>query len=558
MIARTKHSPKLAILLALLVAGFALLLSRPAAQTSGSGPVETVLRNAQTVADQAANPTFVIADQDVDGDSLIRFYAMRGQRLAWSGGAREAADAALALSALSSTADHGLETARYHLDRLANTGSAEDRDGTAVRDLLLTDAMLAYARDLRNGQASPTAVDRDVALPVERPDMVSALNAALDAGTFDAFLDGLAPAHPEYTRLKTALQRYRKLADEGGWPELPAIARSQDAEAEGYARLLRQRLAIEDEAAGGEADLLESLRRYQRRNGLEPDGKIGARTLAALNVPAFTRVRQIVANMERWRWLPRALEARRIMVNAADATLELIEDNKVVLRSKVIVGTTAQRSPMFRTLATGVTVNPPWTVPNSIARNEILPRLRRDPNYLRSQNMIVLDGPRDDPNGLRIDWSRIPAGTFPYRLQQRPGANNALGRLKLEMPNPFSVYLHDTPGKRAFQGTDRALSHGCIRVEQILALASVALGGDATGALQALAGATATEETKYFAFAQSLPVYVLYWTATVDADGTVQFRRDVYGRDERLIRVLRTGATDSSTFYTGDCRNTTG
>jgi murein L,D-transpeptidase YcbB/YkuD len=203
-------------------------------------------------------------------------------------------------------------------------------------------------------------------------------------------------------------------------------------------------------------------------------------------------------------------------------------------------------------------VNPPWSVPASIAINEFLPRLRGNPNFLLSQNIVLLNGPADDPHGTRIDWNRVSPESFPYRLQQRPGADNALGQLKLEMPNAFSVYLHDTPGKREFARPERNLSHGCVRVEQILPLASIALSGDAMAAAETLTGAVTTGETQYLAFEQPLPVYVLYWTAIGNGDGTIQFRQDVYGRDKRLLHALRTARTASIAFFTGDCRRSAG
>jgi L,D-transpeptidase YcbB len=553
MIARTTHSRKLMVLVALLAAGFVLVLSRPAAQTNGM-LIESILRNARIVADLAADPAFVLGEESVDGNALIQFYQQRGSRLAWSGSSGTAASAAIAMQALSNANEHALDTTRYHLKQLAEIDASTSSDSAATYDLLLTDAILKYARDLRNG--TPGAVDQDVDLPAEAFDAASALNAALEDGTLGEFLAELAPPHREYKRLAAALALYRKSADEGGWSHVRIGLGSERNEVD--SRLLRERLAREDPTVDQDSDVTEALRRYQSRNGLEPDGVLGSQTLASLNIPTSERVEQIEANMERWRWLPHRLESRRVMVNAADATLEVFENDQAILRSRVIVGAPDKPTPIFRAVVIGVTVNPLWNVPASIARNEFLPRLRRNPNFLVSQNIVLLNGPPDDPHGKRIDWSAVSADAFPYRLQQRPGPGNALGQLKLEMPNAFSVYLHDTPGKREFDRPQRNLSHGCVRVEQILPLASVALGGDATEAAQILAGVAITGQTKYLKLEQPLPVYVLYWTAIGNADGTVQFRRDVYRRDERLARALRTGSIASSAFFTGKCERSTG
>ena len=242
------------------------------------------------------------------------------------------------------------------------------------------------------------------------------------------------------------------------------------------------------------------------------------------------------------------------MVNVPDESLRLVDDGNALLSSRVIVGRPNNPTPILRANAVAVTANPPWNVPLPIARKEILPKLKRDPNYLVKENMVLLDGPAGDPQGLHIDWRKMPAGHFPYRVQQVPGVKNALGSIKLELPNNFDVYLHDTPGKAAFGRDDRALSHGCIRVQQIFPLASLALGGGAE-VMDMLTAAIQSGETQKLALKTPLPVYVLYWTAMAEPDGTVQFRRDLYGRDRRLIEALasRSGPAKFA-MYTGGCQ----
>lgn len=246
----------------------------------------------------------------------------------------------------------------------------------------------------------------------------------------------------------------------------------------------------------------------------------------------------IAANMERWRWLPPALEPDRIVINAADAQLQLWLGGKMVLASRVIVGRPDNRTPILRAEGAGVTINPPWTVPHSIAAKEILPKLKRNHAYLASQDMILLDGPPGDPHGLGVNWRAIRAGTFPYHIRQYPGPRNPLGRVKIELPNRFDVYLHDTPGKSAFDRPSRAASHGCVRVEQILPLASYALAADLT-AIERITQAIAQGETRYLPLQRKLPVYFLYWTAFTGADGALTFIPDIYGRDRRMIPAMR-------------------
>jgi len=254
----------------------------------------------------------------------------------------------------------------------------------------------------------------------------------------------------------------------------------------------------------------------------------------AHNIVAADR---IAANMERWRWLPPTLEPDRIVINAADAQLQLWLGGKMVLASRVIVGRPQNRTPILRAEGAGITVNPSWTVPRSIAAKEILPKLKANRAYLANQDMILLDGPSDDPHGLHINWRAIRAGTFPYRIRQYPGPRNPLGRIKIELPNRFDVYLHDTPGKTAFAKAKRALSHGCVRVEQILPLASYALSGDLE-TVKNISQAIDGGETQYLPLSRRLPVYFLYWTAFAGPDGGLQLRPDIYGRDQRLIAAM--------------------
>jgi murein L,D-transpeptidase YcbB/YkuD len=249
----------------------------------------------------------------------------------------------------------------------------------------------------------------------------------------------------------------------------------------------------------------------------------------------------IAANMERWRWLPASLEPDRIMVNTASADLEMWLGGKLVLTSRVIVGKPSTPTPILRAEGAGLTINPPWNVPHSIAAREILPKLKRNPAWLAKNDMVLLNGPAGDPQGVHIDWRKIPAGSFPYQIRQYPGPRNPLGQIKLELPNRFDVYLHDTPGKADFQKEARHRSHGCVRVEKILPLANYALGGD-IAAMQTITQAMEQGDTAYMPLHKKLPVYFLYWTAVPGADGELRFYKDVYDRDKRLIAAMHSQA----------------
>ncbi len=469
---------------------------------------------------------------------LQQFYGKRAFAPVWMNDVR---DADLAEQTLLSARSEGLDPEDYHADEVAglSRGTGEEQ---VRRELLITDGLLKYAHDVRLGRVGPDEVDSDVDLPVQRFDAGAALESALTSGTLKQFLADLPPPHPEYAALREALKHYRGLAAQGGW--LRTTAKSADLEAGLQAQQdLWTRLRTETSALGaqsqqnGEHALTQAITRFQTRNGLAADGKLGTRTLDALNVSAQERAEQIAANMERWRWLPRVFEPDYIEVNVPDASLIAVHEGKIVLTSRLVVGRPSDPTPILKTMVTGVTVNPPWVVPMAIARNEYLPKLRKDPGYLARHHMSI-DGRHDDPSGTTIAWSQVSRSNFTYHLRQAPGPDNALGRIKLELPNRFSVYLHDTPNTNLFANNDRDLSHGCMRVDRILALASFALSGNPeteTGELKELIDGGKTQTVP---IAKPLPVYVLYWTAYTNGAGEMQFRRDVYGRDGRLISAL--------------------
>lgn len=498
-----RFSPCIVVFLAL---GIAAPVS--AAPDNGERRIQAIVQN------------FSGRDADVQ-----EFYRDREFAPAWS-----TDNAGILVSALERAAAEGLNPKDY----LLNPGQDAD-----TRDVTLTRLALHYVEDVRNGRPGLRAMDDDVALPALPYDTSVALAGALKNHVLAGFLASAPPSSPQYAKLKSALAWYQAIRDRGGWPLIPADIADSVGENGPAAATLRERLRFEDPTifADGSAGIAAALKRFQLRHGLSPDGVLGQRTRSELNVTAQARVEQIVANMERWRWLPRTFEPNYIAVNVPDATLSLVLNGSEVLRSRVVVGKPKTPTPILRAEGGGITVNPPWNVPTSIARKEILPRLKSNPSYLRSQDMVLLNGPAGDPYGLHVRWRDIPAGTFPYLIQQHPGLKNSLGTIKLELPNRFDVYLHDTPSKRAFAFFARDVSHGCVRVERILPLASYILSEN-LDAMMKIADAVSTGETRYFPFQRRIPVYFLYWTVFAGPEGTLQFRPDVYGRDSRMAENL--------------------
>jgi murein L,D-transpeptidase YcbB/YkuD len=387
-------------------------------------------------------------------------------------------------------------------------------------------------------------VDRDWAIEPPSFDAAAQLAHALEADAVPAWLGGLQPARPEYAALVEALARYRRLAAMG-WPTLPAGEPLRSGDRGGRVRALRARLAAAGDLAPGELDddrygseVAAAVRRFQARHGLAPDGIVGRATHRALDVPAAARAAQIALNLERWRWLPDDFGPRHVVANAAAATVELIDNGRVRLASRAVVGDPHHPTPVVASRVEAVVFHPVWHIPASIAHREIVPRLVGEPRLLADSDIVIAGREGTDPHGLAVDWAGRDPADQRVVLRQRPGPANPLGTVKLDMPNRFQVYLHDSPARELFARPMRTLSHGCVRVEAARALAALMLEGQPGWGPERIARALAAGATTRVPLAPPVPVYLLYWTAFVDVAGAVHFRDDVYGRDARLDAAL--------------------
>ncbi len=490
---------------------------------------------------------------------LQRFYRSRSFTPAWTAPGIASPRASELLLALEQASGEGLDPSNYpvgglaaRLDRIDRRGPVPEEE-TFGLDLALSHAFLRYGTDLARGRLGPGGTEPGWHITPRAVELVPALDRATTREDPRAVLQGLAPKHPAYTRLRAALPHYREIVKTGGWRSVPEGVTLHPGETAPAARLqaLASRLeregflATESGSEGGrsgryDARLADGVKAFQRRHGLEPDGVIGAQTLAALNVPAPTRLRQIELNMERWRRMPENPGARFILVNVPGFRLESFENERLAARMKVIVGMEGWGTPNFRADMQHIVLHPAWRVPTSIATREILPKLRRDPGYLAANHMDVLslhDG--GTVGASSITWSKVSARSFPYRLRQRPGADNPLGRFKFVLPNDYDVYLHDTAAPRLFAKDKRAFSHGCIRVERPMDLALWLLATDPSWSRERLEEALKDPKTRRVDLAQDVPVYVTYWTAAVNEDGSIDFFADLYGMDEALEARMR-------------------
>jgi L,D-transpeptidase YcbB len=343
-------------------------------------------------------------------------------------------------------------------------------------------------------------------------------------------------------RIKEAALSYSDIAVRGGWPVIPVDAKFAIGVAGPHDELLRQRLIISDDLASDKASgpfdeaLAEAVKRFQARHGLAATATLTPRTLAALNISVQKRIRQLEASLERIENMKFQFGPRYVVVNLPATFAEAVENDIVVRRYRVIVGKTEKPSPTLTAEITSVILNPTWTVPSSIAKTEISAHMRKDPGYLSRMHMEVLDG-RDNPvDAASVDWSGTRTPNFTVR--QQSGAWNALGALKIDMPNPYSVYMHDTNQRSLFSDDYRFDSHGCTRVDNVRDLAAWLLEPELSKWNRAtIDTAIASGQRQDIALPKKVPVAWVYLTAWMTRDQTVQFRNDIYDQDEQLLEA---------------------
>jgi murein L,D-transpeptidase YcbB/YkuD len=501
-------------------------------------------------------------------DPLVRFYESRSFRLVWICEEGLLPHTEAFVQVISQAERDGLRSASYHLasieqlmaeQRLAHAQPlAQNLRSQIDLELLLTDAFFLYGAQITTGQINPRTLHEEWFAHRSEINLQSRLQQAVESNQVGELLQRLRPIHTGYGALQKALMSYWDIVAKGGWGVIPDGPKLQRGDRGSRVIALRTRLwltADSDRASAPVGDVFDTsleqaLQQFQERHGLDPDGMVGASTLMALNVPAAARVRQIELNMERWRWLPHELEDRYILVNLANFTLDVIEHGRSALAMRVVVGKPERRTPFFSADMTHLVLSPHWYVPRTIAIQDKLPSIRRDPRYAARQNFkLFRDGEsgatRVDP--LSVDWSAVSARNFPYRLRQDPGPRNALGQVKFMFLNSYHVYLHvylhDTPARDLFAKTERAFSSGCIRLEKPIELAEYLLQDDPRWSPQRILTTIKRGAEQVVSLPTTIPVHLLYWTAWVDAQGIVNFRKDIYERDKVLEKSLHQSFT---------------
>lgn len=347
-------------------------------------------------------------------------------------------------------------------------------------------------------------------------------------------------------RLEAELRRHLAWANAGGWPRVPDGPTIRPGAADPRLAILAQRLAVSGDLSDdirpvstSEYDevLENAVRRFQERHALEVDGLVGHATLRALNVSTERRIDQIRLNIERMRRLLDGPMGNLLVVNTAAFKAYVVRDGTIVWTAKVIVGETQDETPEFRSEMKYMVFNPSWSIPHSIASEEMLPKIKRDPGFFRTGGYELYDREGKPVDPAAVEWSTVSTGDFPYTLVQRPGPQNQMGELKFMFPNEYAVCMHDTPARALFEKAARAFSHGCIRVQEPRALAEVILDPDGW-TRQRIDLQIESGETTSVTLSEPLPVYVLYWTAEVDDSGRLRFHPDLYDRDGEAFRAM--------------------
>lgn len=556
---RLTRSFRLLLLLPGLLVMPGVCLPAAAAPASGEGRLGQVAQQlAGYLGGGAGSLVAVGGGELLLSQELVDIYRERDHLPLWQGEAGLRVAAYALVERLRSAAEHGLCGEDYQLEPievlLAQRAAAARRQAklpprdAALLDLLLTQAFLDYGTHLVEGRVDPALAHVDWRARRRKIDLVRLLPPAVEEGSLGRLLAELAPPHAGYRDLVQTLADYRLQSARGGWPRVPGGDSLRPGDIDPRLPKLRARLLasgdltepVEYERNAYGPASVAAVKRFQARHGLDPDGVVGWRTVAAMNEPVEARIRQIELNLERWRWLARDLGQRHIRINIADYSLAVVENDEVVLAMPVIVGTNYRKTPVFSAQLTYLEFAPYWTVPPTILREDKLPAIRKNPAYLQEHHFrIIRSGGRElsAEEVATINWRQITAERFPGELRMDPGPWNPLGRVKFMFPNSFNVYMHDTNERGLFDRSRRTFSSGCIRIERPVELARYLLRDRPAWNEARLQEALALTAPKQVGITP-IATHIQYWTAWVAADGAVHFRGDLYQRDLDLEVAL--------------------
>jgi len=473
------------------------------------------------------------------------FYKEREFQLAWFKDNKLNPQANKMLEVINKASDDGMNSEHYQIvdfEKLFHELKASKRNFERFSevqketDLALTATYFLWASDYYRGLIVPDE-HKEIEWDVKENGIMlhRALKVVLGEQESKYPLADFKPVHPAYSRLKSALANYRKIQEMNAWPKVTATAKLKQGRSSSAILTLRKRLGLSDTASSVYTkDILDAVKKFQVEQGLKPDGVLDKETVRLMNIPVAERINQIILNMERMRWLPLSFESDYLLVNIPEYKLHVFEAGKEKLSMNVIVGKTMNSTPVFSDKMEYIVLSPYWNVPFSIIKEEMASKIAANPNYLNALDMEVVTAKGDPVDPSSINWNEITESNWQYVLRRRPGPKNDLGAVKFIFPNSNDIYLHDTPNGELFDQEKRGFSHGCVRVERPLELAEYLLRNSGNWGRKQILDVIAKRKEQRVQLKTALPVYLVYFTAWADENGTVHFRDDIYGHDKAL------------------------
>ena len=560
------RGPAAALALAWLLPAMALAQTPPSASSAASPPPIVAVEPAPAVSvppppapdDPVAQAIYarLLQMTPLDGGPLPRqdaalgkavadFYAQRHYTAAWS----DETNIAQLLAGLASVEGDGLLPEDYHLSELRATIEAPDWASAAPArraefEISATAAYITALVQLARGKVDPVRLDPtwnfDPAA-IDPQQGMTMLQTSIEERSIDQAFAMARPQNPLYAKLRDALAQLRATAAQGGWPTVPEGPSLKPGMKDARVQALRARLV-----AGGYLDptlaegdrydnpVTDAVKRFQSDQYLDADGSVGSETLTALNVPIQERIGQVRANLERARWLLHSLQGTFVVVDVAGYKISYYRDGNPVWKSRVQVGKPYRSTPIFRSQITYITFNPTWTIPPTILKNDVLPKIRKNASYLANNRIRVLNSSGGTVSPASVNWAN-PRG---ITLRQDAGPGNSLGQVVIRFPNSFAVYLHDTPHQELFEKAKRDTSSGCIRVEHPLELVELLFNDAEKWNRQTIDERIATKKTQNVTLPTAVPVLLAYWTVDIGEDGKLAYKPDVYQRDGALLAAL--------------------
>jgi len=406
-------------------------------------------------------------------------------------------------------------------------------------EIKLTSTFFRYAKKAYLG-TDKNPKDLEWYIPRKKKSYETLIDSLVtDPQSFDKY----EPISRMYKRLKAALIQYRNIEKQGGFPKVNIAEKKLSfGDSSTAITALKKYFTVSGDYTSTDTswhytdELQTAVIRFQKRMGLKPDGIVANATIREVNIPVSERIRQIMINMERLRWMPDDLPSEYFIVNIPEFRLHIFDNRKYVWSSDVVVGKQATSTVIFSGILSMVAFSPYWNVPQSIIRNEILPILKRNPGYLNKANMEAVRG-NTVLNPRRINW-RAYRGSVPFTIRQKPGPENSLGLVKFLFPNSYNIYLHDTPAKTLFAQNNRALSHGCIRVSEAERLANYIFRNDTVYTSDSITKLMNAGVEQTIKLKEPIPVFICYFTTWIDHNGVLNFRKDIYEHDAKLAKEI--------------------